>query len=113
MGRRGRVLRHRRRRVDPRRAIAPSHTAYPSPSAAKDRPDTRTYPECPGPPAEGGAQFTTHGVYVAPGDGPVHKLFVVGHGARESIEVFEVDTSADDSAASRGSAAWSRPSRSV
>ena len=38
------------------------------------------------------AQFTTHGVYVEPGNGPVYKLFVVGHGARESIEVFRVDT---------------------
>ena len=33
----------------------------------------------------------THGVYVEPGTGPVYKLFVVGHGARESIEVFRVD----------------------
>jgi sugar lactone lactonase YvrE len=57
-----------------------------------NRPDTNTYPACPGPPGQGGAQFTTHGVYVAPGNGPVHKLFVVGHGARESIELFEVDT---------------------
>jgi hypothetical protein len=68
-----------------------SHTAYPARSAT-NRPDTRTYPDCPGPPGEGGAAFTTHGVYVAPGDGPLHTLFVVGHGARESIEVFEVDT---------------------
>ena len=68
-----------------------SHTAYPAASAA-NRPDKRTYPDCPGPPGEGGAQFLTHGVYVAPGNGPVHKLFVVAHGARESIEVFEVDT---------------------
>ncbi|HEX7235922.1 MAG TPA: hypothetical protein VF405_03100 [Gammaproteobacteria bacterium] len=68
-----------------------SHTAYPSPAAA-NRPDKRTYPDCPGPPGEGGAEFQTHGVYVAPGNGPVHKLFVVAHGARESIEVFEVDT---------------------
>jgi hypothetical protein len=66
-----------------------SHTAYPSASAV-DRLDARTYPDCPGPPARG--QFTTHGVYVEPGDGPVYKLFVVGHGARESIEVFQVDT---------------------
>jgi len=68
-----------------------SHTAYPSRSATT-RPDKRTYPDCPGPPGEGGAVFTTHGVYVTPGNGPLHKLFVVGHGARESIEVFEVDT---------------------
>jgi hypothetical protein len=66
-----------------------SHTAYPS-AAAKHELDARTYPECPGPPEA--ARFTTHGVYVAPGDGPTHKLFVVGHGARESIEVFTVDT---------------------
>ena len=70
-----------------------AHTAYPS-SSAVNRPDARTYPDCPGPPGEGGAQFTTHGVYVAPGNGPVHKLFVVGHGARESIEVFDVDAAA-------------------
>jgi hypothetical protein len=68
-----------------------SHTAYPSPSAV-NRPDPNTYPACPEPPGQGGAQFTTHGVYVEPGNGPVHKLFVVGHGARESIEVFEIDT---------------------
>ena len=68
-----------------------SHTAYPSASAV-NRHDARTYPDCPGPPGQGGAAFTTHGVYVEPGNGPVHKLFVVGHGARESIEVFEVDT---------------------
>ncbi len=43
-------------------------------------------------PARRARRFTTHGVYVAPGNGPTHKLFVVGHGARESIEVFNVDT---------------------
>ncbi len=66
-----------------------SYTAYPA-AAAKNRPDSKTYPGCPGPPAAD--KFLTHGVYVQPGNGPVHKLFVVGHGARESIEVFEVDT---------------------
>jgi hypothetical protein len=68
-----------------------SHTAYPAANAV-NRHDTKSYPDCPGPPAVGGARFTTHGVYVAPGNGPVYKLFVVGHGARESIEVFQVDT---------------------
>ncbi len=66
-----------------------SFTAYPS-AAAKDRPDKKTYPMCPGPPDTD--RFLTHGVYVAPGTGPVYKLMVVGHGAREAIEVFEVDT---------------------
>jgi hypothetical protein len=67
-----------------------SYTAYPS-AAARDRLDSVTYPDCPGPPDT--SSFTTHGVYAAPGAGPMHKLFVVGHGARESIEVFDVDTS--------------------
>ena len=31
-------------------------------------------------------------MYVEPGNGPTYKLFVVGHGARESIEVFQIDT---------------------
>jgi hypothetical protein len=66
-----------------------SHTAYPA-AAAVDRLDATTYPDCPGPPSAG--RFTTHGVYVEPGNGPVYKLFVVGHGDRESIEVFRVDT---------------------
>jgi sugar lactone lactonase YvrE len=37
-------------------------------------------------------QKPTRNLYVAPGNGPQHKLFAVGHGARESIEVFNVDT---------------------
>ncbi len=65
-----------------------SMTAYPA-ATAKEQLDAKTYPQCPGPPR---GAFTTHGVYVAPGNGPTHKLFVVGHGARESIEVFNVDT---------------------
>ena len=65
-----------------------SFTAYPS-ASAKEQLDSKTYPQCPGAPR---GEFTTHGVYVAPGNGPTHKLFVVGHGARESIEVFNVDT---------------------
>jgi hypothetical protein len=65
-----------------------SMTVYPSPNA-KEQLDSKTYPQCPGAPR---GRFTTHGVYAAPGAGPVHKLFVVGHGDRESIEVFNVDT---------------------
>jgi hypothetical protein len=64
------------------------YTVYPA-AGAQNRPDTRTYPNCAAPPS---APFTTHGVYVQPGNGPVYKLFVVGHGAREAIEVFEIDT---------------------
>ena len=70
-----------------------SVTAYPSASAT-NRPDAKTYPACPGPPGTGGAAFTTHGLYLQEGRAGVHKLFVVAHGGRESIEVFEVDTRA-------------------
>ena len=72
-------------RVSDRTAI----TAYPS-ATARERHDKSVYPECPGPPSK--ERFTTHGVYVEPGNGPTYKLFVVGHGAREAIEVFEIDT---------------------
>jgi sugar lactone lactonase YvrE len=66
-----------------------SHWAYPS-AAAEHRLDRQTYPDCPGPPSS--ENFLTHGLYVEPGNGPAYRLFVVGHGAREAIEVFEVDT---------------------
>ena len=62
--------------------------AYPSASGT-DAPDSKTYPDCPGPPR---GKFQTHGVYVAPGNGPRHRLFAVGHGDREAIEVFDIDT---------------------
>lgn len=64
-------------------------TVYPA-AAARNRHDTEAYPDCPGPPDAD--NFTTHGVYVEPGSGPVYKVFVVGHGAREAIEIFEIDT---------------------
>jgi hypothetical protein len=66
--------------------------AYPS-ATAKKRFDAKTYAGCPGPPdAAADAKFTTHGLWIESGRGSVHKLFVVGHGSRESIEVFEVDS---------------------
>jgi hypothetical protein len=66
--------------------------AYPS-ATAKKQFDAKTYAGCPGPPdANAGAMFTTHGLWLEPGRGPVSKLYVVGHGSRESIEVFDVDT---------------------
>lgn len=64
-------------------------TVYPA-TSAQTRHDKARYPSCPGAPDT--TNFTTHGVYVAPGAGPVHTLFTVAHGARESIEIFEVDT---------------------
>jgi WD40 repeat protein len=59
------------------------------------RPDTRTYNSCPGPldPAEK-ETFRAHGLYLRAGQNSVHTLYVVHHGNRESIEVFEVDARA-------------------
>ena len=56
--------------------------------------DATSYPNCPGPidPAEGEA-FRAHGLYLTPGPGTIHKMFLVHHGSRESIEVFEIDSS--------------------
>jgi hypothetical protein len=65
--------------------------AYPSP-AAKKQFDAKTYAGCPGPPdANAAAMFTTHGLWLNPGRNGVHTLFAVGHGSRESIEVFTLD----------------------
>ncbi len=65
-----------------------STTVFPGPAVGL-RPDKKTYPDCPGPPA---TPFTTHGLYVAPGRGPVLQFMAVVHGSRESIDVFKIDT---------------------
>ena len=64
---------------------------FPS-AALKERLDKRTYGSCPGPidPAER-ERFRAHGLYLRSGRNQVHTLFVVHHGNRESIEVFEFD----------------------
>jgi len=62
--------------------------AYPAASAS-DKFDRNAYPTCPGPPDV--SKFTTHGLSILPGRQGVHRLFVVGHGGREAIEVFELD----------------------
>jgi dipeptidyl aminopeptidase/acylaminoacyl peptidase len=67
-----------------------STKAYPA-ASAKDRRDAKIYSACPGPPDA--SKFTTHGLSLVPGSGNVHRLFVVGHGAREAIEVFELNMS--------------------
>lgn len=68
------------------------------PPAVKTQPDTKAYPGCPGPldlvdPAEKSG-FATHGLYLTLGSRSVHRLYVVHHGARESVEVFDVDAAA-------------------
>ena len=61
-------------------------------SAPNVRLDATTYPTCPGPlDIAEGVDFRTHGLYLKPGQGDVHTLYVVHHGTRESIEVFDVD----------------------
>ena len=67
---------------------------YPSPTA-RNQYDARAYPGCPGPPTgAAGTMFTTHGLWLEPGNGNNRRLFAVGHGTRESIEVFTIDTQA-------------------
>jgi hypothetical protein len=68
--------------------------AYPT-ATSKDRLDAKTYDSCPGPPdAAEKAKFRTHGLALRPGRNSVHTLYVVHHGNRESIEVFELDARA-------------------
>jgi hypothetical protein len=68
---------------------------YPM-ASVKSQHDAKAFPGCPGPidmndPAEKKTvQF--HGLYLRPGSGTTHRLFSVHHGARESIEAFDVDT---------------------
>ncbi len=68
-----------------------STLAYPT-TSPRDRFDAKTYSSCPGPPsAAAKAKFLTHGLSLQTSTNSVHRLFVVTHGARESVEVFEVD----------------------
>jgi len=62
---------------------------FPS-AAAATRPDTATYDACPGPPVTA-PRFQTHGLFLKPGRGGKHALYVVAHDPRESVEVFEID----------------------
>jgi hypothetical protein len=65
---------------------------FPSPTTS-ERLDKSTYAGCPGPvdPAEK-EKLSAHGLAIAPGADRVHTVYLVHHGFRESIEVFEVDT---------------------
>jgi len=68
-----------------------STRAYPA-ASVEERLDARVYDTCPGPPdAAAKAKFVTHGLYLSAGQNSVHRLYVVHHGSRESVEVFEVD----------------------
>ena len=65
---------------------------YPG-EAPQARQDMENFGACPGAPVKGG--FVTHGLNIRPGPGGRSTLYVVGHGAREAIEVFDVDASGD------------------
>ena len=68
-----------------------STVAYPG-ATPRERLDAKTYATCPGPPdAAAKAKFQTHGLNLQAGANSVHRLYVVAHGSRESVEVFEVD----------------------
>jgi hypothetical protein len=57
--------------------------------------DATAYPTCPGPlDMQKPDEFRAHGLYLKTGRAAVHTLYVVHHGSRESIEVFEVDAGA-------------------
>jgi hypothetical protein len=78
-------------RVRDRMTTALFPTATP-----RQRLDARTYDSCPGPidPDEKD-RFRAHGIALRPGKGSSHTLYVVHHGTRESIEVFELDLRAN------------------
>jgi len=70
-----------------------SHTQVFPITPARERLDKATYAECPGPvdPAER-ERLSAHGLAIAAGSDRVHTVYLVHHGLRESIEVFELDT---------------------
>ncbi|MDX1563552.1 MAG: hypothetical protein R3305_11530, partial [Gammaproteobacteria bacterium] len=53
------------------------------------RHDAAAFPRCPVPPAAD--EFESHGLNIREASGTRSTLYVVGHGAREAIEVFDVD----------------------
>ena len=56
------------------------------------RPDTRSFPGCPGPFER--SRFSAHGLNLrAASDGGPATLYVINHGEREAVEVFELDAS--------------------
>ena len=66
-----------------------SSTLFPT-AASRPQQDRAIYGDCPGPVSGG---FRPHGLSLRVGADQSHTLYVVRHGARESIEVFDVDAS--------------------
>jgi hypothetical protein len=63
---------------------------YPA-TGARERQDKKTYGSCPGPLPQ--ASFSSHGLDLRMKGRGKGTVFVVNHGGRESIEVFELDAS--------------------
>lgn len=61
-------------------------TLFPAPGAGIDW-DRETYPSCEAPPVS----FTSQGLNVRPLGGNRFRLYAVNHGARESIEIIDVE----------------------
>jgi hypothetical protein len=57
-------------------------------SLAAKSPNTKLYGDCPAPDA---AQFQSHGLAIRSGGNGRFTLYVVNHGGRESVEVFDID----------------------
>jgi hypothetical protein len=57
-------------------------------ATSQARHDTATYGSCPGMTTD---RFRAHGISLRPGRNGTHTLYVVRHGEREAVEVFEVD----------------------
>jgi hypothetical protein len=68
------------------------HKIYPG-DAPRAEQDMQKFAACPGSPNPN--NFVTHGLNVLPGDDGHSTLYVVGHGEREAIEVFDVDANGD------------------
>jgi len=69
------------------------HEIFPN-SALAPEPDTSIYSDCPGP----NNIFQPHGLTLREGNAGTdegHTLYVVGHGAREAIEVFNLQASGE------------------
>jgi hypothetical protein len=65
---------------------------YPG-SAPRAVQDMQTFGACPGSPDPN--TFVTHGLALRPGTDGRSTLYVVGHGGREAVEVFDVDASGE------------------
>jgi len=64
----------------------PFYTSQPE----QQRPDKKLFPNCPAPPDAN--TFNAHGLYLRRAQAPgIYTLYVVSHGALESIQVFTID----------------------